>query len=262
VDYLVTESVYGNRTHEEALRAEKTLVDAVMLAEKRRGTLLIPAFSLERTHIILSMLDALIARGAVPRLPVFMDSPLASKVTEVYRQHPSFMRAEMRSHMEKGDDPFSFPGLSVTTESEDSEGIHAVPSPKIIIAGSGMSHGGRIRAHELKYLPDPSSVILMVGYQSPGSLGRRIRDGASAVTIDGKKVNVRARVLTTGGFSAHADRDDLLNYAAEVSPKTAFVVLGEMASASFLAQRLSGFFGIKTVIPQEGETYELESEES
>ena len=121
-----------------------------------------------------------------------------------------------------------------------------------------MSSGGRIRGYEKKYLPDKHATLLIVGYQVPGSLGRRLMDGARKVTIDGEHITVRAKVMATGGFSAHADRDDLLKFAEDVKPREAFVVLGEMSASTFLAQRLSGFLGIKSTIPQQGERYELE----
>ena len=120
-----------------------------------------------------------------------------------------------------------------------------------------MSHGGRIKKHEAEYLPQASTTILLVGYQVPASLGRRIMDGAKEVDIDGQKVRVRAKVLKVGGFSAHADRDDLIDFAEKVSPKRVFVVLGETESATFLAQRISGFYDVQVDVPREGEVYEL-----
>jgi metallo-beta-lactamase family protein len=186
-----------------------------------------------------------------------MDSPLAAKVTNVYRQYPEYMREDIHARAKKGDDPFSFPNLSVTIDPESSEAISRAKPPKIIIAGAGMSHGGRIRKHEIEYLPLQSTSILFVGYQVPGSVGRRIKDGARSVQIDGRQVKVRAKVLSTEGFSAHADRDDLMEFAEAVNPKRAFVVLGETEAATFLAQRIAGFLGITVDVPREGERYEL-----
>jgi len=258
VDYLITESVYGNRTHEPVESSEKALKNAVQYVEKTGGTLLIPSFSLERTQIILSVLDRFFEEGVEP-LPVFLDSPLATRVTEVYARNPDFLRSEFQTELQKGNDPFSFKNLRVTYTKEDSQEIEEAQGAKVIIAGAGMSHGGRVRNHEKKYLPDPNNMLLLVGYQTPGSLGRRLQDGAKEVTIDRKKVSVRAKVAKVGGFSAHADRDDLVAFAEKVNPKQVFVVLGEMESASFLAQRISGFLGIKTYIPQKGERIELEN---
>lgn len=257
-DYLVTESVYGNRAHVPIEESERALLNATLRTIKQGGTLLIPSFSLERTQIILAALDRFTSEGALPAVPVFLDSPLATRVTEVYRLHRAHFRDELRARAERGDDPFSFPSLTVTYTREDAERIRATQGPKIIIAGAGMSHGGRIRSHEAHYLPERENELLLVGYQTPGSLGRRLEDGAREVLIDKKKVKVRARVSKTGGFSAHADRDDLVNFAEKVKPKKAFVVLGEMEASAFLAQRLSGFLGIDTYVPQKGETLLLE----
>lgn len=257
IDCLVTESVYGNRIHEDEGKSLAVLKEAVHYIHKTKGALLIPAFSLERSQIILAALERMMSEGDVPHTPVYIDSPLAIKVTEVYRAHPEFLRNGMKERILSGDDPFSFPSLHVSRTKEDSDAaINAAP-PKIIIAGAGMSHGGRIRSHEMVSLPDPHSMLLLVGYQTPGSLGRRLKDGAKKVTINQQKVSVRAKVASVSGFSAHADRDDLLAFAEGSMPKRAFVVLGEMESAAFLAQRLSGFLGIDTTIPQEGERFEI-----
>jgi metallo-beta-lactamase family protein len=230
IDYLVTESVYGDRVHEGADESERVLRGAVARAQKEKGTLLIPSFSLERTQIIMTDL------GESP-IPVHLDSPLAEKVTEVYRRFPQYLKTPLAA----------FPS-----------GKPIGSGPEVIVAGAGMSSGGRIRGYEKKYLPDKHATLLIVGYQVPGSLGRRLQDGARKVNIDGEYVTVRAKVMSTGGFSAHADRDDLLKFAEDVKPREAFVVLGEMSAATFLAQRLSGFLGIKATIPQQGERYELE----
>lgn len=257
IDYLVTESVYGSRVHEKEERSITVLADAVRRIHTTKGALLIPAFSLERSQIILASLERLMSSGDIPQTPVYIDSPLAIKVTEVYRAHPEFLRDDIKKRLMSGDDPFSFPSLRVSRTREESESAIQAPSPKIIIAGAGMSHGGRIRSHEAAFLPDPQSMLLLVGYQTPGSLGRRLKDGAKQVTINNEKVPVRARIASVSGFSAHADRDDLLSFAEGVHPKRAFVVLGDMEASSFLAQRLSGFLGIETTLPQEGERFEI-----
>ncbi len=257
VDVLITESVYGNRIHGSIEKSEAALFDAIRHAARMKGTLLIPAFSLERTQIILAALDKEMTSGGIPRLPVFMDSPLAARVTAIYRQYPEFLREEVRARLNGGDDPFAFPSLKVTEGMDESKAIDHAPTPKVIVAGAGMSHGGRIRRHEATYLPDPKTAMLLVGYQVPGSLGRRVKDGAKHVQIDGQSVRVRAKVLSTDGFSAHADRDDLMTFVEQVAPKRVFVVLGETEAASFLAQRISGFLGLPVDVPREGETFRL-----
>ena len=258
VDYLVTESVYGNRVHGTIEESEAVLLKTVTDIEKKKGVLLIPAFSLERTQIILSALERAITEKKISPLPVFMDSPLAAKVTEVYRHYPEFLRQDIRTRVEGGNDPFSFKNLSVTLTPEESYTIDRIPPPKIIIAGAGMSHGGRIRKHELRYLPEKTTTLLLSGYQAAGSLGRRLKDGARKVEIDGQWVTVRAKILSLVGFSAHADRDDLLDFVEKINPKKVFVVLGETEAATFLAQRISGFLNVPVEVPREGERVNLE----
>ncbi|MES2014578.1 MAG: MBL fold metallo-hydrolase [Patescibacteria group bacterium] len=257
VEYAVMESVYGNRVHGSIKDSEAILLSAVQGVVADKGTLLIPAFSLERTQIILEMLDRAISKGVIPAIPVFMDSPLAAKVTAVYRKYPEYLRDDVRARLTGGDDPFSFATLKISTNPEESDAIDRVPGPKVIIAGAGMSHGGRIRKHEATYLPQRSTTLLLVGYQVPGGLGRRLQDGAKSVDIDGARVAVRAKVLSTDGFSAHADRDDLMNFVEELKPKKVFVVLGETESATFLAQRIAGFLDIPVTVPREGEVADI-----
>lgn len=257
VDVLVTESVYGNRTHGSIDASEAVLQAAVKKVIAERGVLLIPAFSLERTQIILAALDRMITSGQVPSVPVYMDSPLAARVTEVYTKYPEYLSEALRKRLREGDDPFSFTSLRVTVNKEASAAIDSIAPPKVIIAGAGMSHGGRIRHHEKTYLGIPTTTLLLVGYQVAGSLGRRLRDGQKEVEIDGKRIKVRAHTEVVDGFSAHADRDDLLKFAEDVAPKRAFVVLGETEAATFLAQRINGFLHIPVDVPREGEEYEI-----
>ena len=256
VDYLFMESVYGDRVHEPIAESVEMLRSVVEDVKKKNGVLLIPAFSLERTQIILSNLDTMFSKGD-STMPVYLDSPLAAKVTAIYEQYPQFLRADVRARMEKGDDPFSFPSLHITKNVSESQGADKAPAPKIIIAGSGMSHGGRIMAHEARYLPEKSTTLLLSGYQAAGSLGRRIQDGAAEVQINGATVAVHAAIKTLGGFSAHADRNDLMSYVEAAKPKKVFVILGETQSSAFIAQRIQGFLGIPTDVPREGETIQL-----
>ncbi len=257
VDVLVTESVYGNRTHGSIDASEKALLEAVKKTIEQDGVLLIPAFSLERTQIILEVLDRAMHERFIPSVDVFMDSPLAAKVSDVYRNNPKYLRADVRAQAEQGDDPFAFKSLRVTVNKDASHAIDNSPTPKIIIAGAGMSHGGRIRHHEARYLGIKKATLLLVGYQVPGSLGRRLKDGQKEISIDGVKIRVQAHIENIDGFSAHADQTDLMNFAEAVMPKRAFVVLGETEAATFLAQRINGFLNIPTDVPREGEEYEV-----
>lgn len=258
-NYMVIESVYGDRVHEQ--RAERTdaLRAAIEEARKRGGTLLIPSFSLERTQILLYELNAMVESGHMQPIPVYLDAPLATRVTDVFRRNLDSMNVDVRGRVERGDDPFSFPGLTVVDNQHQSESMHNTPGAKIIIAGAGMSVGGRIRGHEKRYLPDKKAGVLFVGYQAPGSLGRRIQDGAHTVDIDGERVEIRAHIDTLTGYSGHADRDQLIAFvdAAGESLERVFVTMGEPKASGFLAQRIRDFLGIEATVPEPGQSFEV-----
>ena len=256
VDYLVMESVYGDRKHQGRETRVKDLAAAVTETAGKKGTLLIPSFSLERTQIILRDLADLIRAGTVSEMPVFLDSPLAIKVTKIYEQYPEYLNDETRADIAKSGGMFNFPMLRKTESSEDSESIDHVPGPKIIIAGAGMSHGGRIRKHEKDYLPDPKTTLLIVGYQVPGSLGRRLQEGAKSIDIDHKEIKVRASVRTISGYSAHKDSDQLVDLVEPIaqSVQKVFVTMGEPKASTFLAQRLHNELGVTAIVPSAGNT--------
>ncbi len=258
--YLVMESVYGDRVHEEREERLEHLRAAVEETRRRGGVLLIPSFSLERTQILLSELNDMVESGSMERIPVYLDAPLAIRATEVYRRYSHMLNTATRARFAKSDDPFSFPGLSLTAGSRESDAIHRAPDPKVIIAGAGMSHGGRIREHEKRYLSDKKATLLFVGYQAPGSLGRRIEDGEKRVEIDGEHVSIRARIETLTGYSGHADRDLLLQFAERAAGtlKKVFVTMGEPKSSLFLAQRLRDFLGVESVVPEAGQSFTIE----
>lgn len=258
--YIVMESVYGDRLHEEVEERTELLKGYIQDTQKKNGTLIIPAFSLERTQGMLLEINNLVESGEIEPLPVFLDSPLAIKVTEMYRKYPQYLKTEVQKQIADGDDIFDFEGLSFTRTVKDSHEIKKEKGAKIIIAGSGMSHGGRIRAHERQYLDDTSTTLLLVGYQSVGSLGRLLHDGAKRVKIDDEYVNVRAKVARIRGYSGHADRDQLLNIIAEGGDhaKTVFVTMGEEHSSLFLVQRLRDYLGLNAVAPSLNEEVEID----
>jgi metallo-beta-lactamase family protein len=258
-EYLVMESVYGDRTHEGIETRREVLADAIRHAQKKRGVLLIPAFSLERTQLLLYEISELLSREEVSPIPVFLDAPLAIRLLQVYRTYPAYLNDTVREKMEEKD-PFSFPGLVLTPNAKESYAIYSKPNPKIIIAGSGMSHGGRIRGHEQKFLSDPTSTILFAGYQSVGSLGRRLAEGAHKVNIDGTWVRVRATIRELHGYSAHKDRDGLLAFVEHTADtlERVFVAMGEPKSSLFLTQRLRDFLGVDAVVPGAGESFFLD----
>ncbi len=259
-DYLIMESVYGDRLHEEVAERTNLLRQYLEETQRSRGTLIIPAFSLERTQGMLLEINNLVESGQIKPIPVFLDSPLAIAVTEVYRRYQSYLKAEVRQQIEGGDDIFDFTGLEFTRTVKDSHEIDGTPGPKVIIAGSGMSHGGRIRRHEQNYLDDTNTTVLLVGYQAVGSLGRLLHDGAKRVKIDSEWVKVRAKIARIRGYSGHADRDQLVNLVAGggEQAKQVFVTMGEERSSLFLVQRLRDYLGVNAVAPSENEEVVIE----
>ena len=253
--YLITESVYGDRLHEGVAERSDLLRAQIEDTQARGGTLIIPAFSLERTQSMLNEINNLVESGEIEPLPVFLDSPLAITVTDIYRRYTSYMKSEVQERLETDDDLFSFPGFKATKTAAGSATIHSVTGPKIIIAGSGMSHGGRIRSHEQTYLADPNATLLLVGHQVVGSLGRRLQDGAQMVTIDGVTVLVKAKIVTIHGFSGHADRDQLLDliYSGHEQLEQVFITMGEEKASLFLTQRVHDYIGVPVCAPSENE---------
>jgi metallo-beta-lactamase family protein len=260
VDYLVMESVYGDRNHENRDERKKRLEAIIEDNYKRRGTLVIPTFSLERSQELLYEIGTLVEEKRIPEMPVYFDSPLGIKLTKVFQDFSDYFNESAQKSLKIDGDLFSFPGLKVTPETDDSKTIVHMPDPKIIIAGSGMSNGGRITHHEHNYLPNPNNTLLLTGYQSMGTLGRAIEEGAKKVHIHGEEVKVAAHIEKISGYSGHKDRDHLVDFVGAVSDKVQriFVVMGEPKSALFLTQRLRDFLGVNAEAPDAGQTVTLE----
>lgn len=257
--YLVMESVYGNRNHEQVSERSNLLREEIQNTVRQKGTLIIPTFSLERTQGMLFEINNLVEQGLVPPIATFLDSPLAIAVTDIYRDRTKYLKTVVQRQIEEGDDIFDFPKLKFTRSVADSRSIAKMPGPKIILAGSGMSHGGRILGHERHYLEDPTTTLLLVGYQSVGSIGRKLQDGAKKVTIDREAVKVRARISTIHGWSGHADRDQLVDFVYKGGDKIekVFVVMGEERSSLFLVQRLRDYLSVDAVAPSAGEVTDI-----
>ena len=259
VDYLIMESVYGDRNHESRQDRRRFLEGVIEDNYKRKGTLVIPTFSLERSQELLFELDALVDNKRIPIMPIFFDSPLAIRLTEVFKQYKSYFNEAAQAAMSPGEHLFDFPGLRNTLKSEESKMIMNIPNPKIVIAGSGMSTGGRIVHHEKNYLPDVNNTLLLTGYQSVGTPGRLIREGVKTVRISGEDVVVRAHIETISGYSGHKDSDGLLNFVQDMQDrvKKVFVVMGEPKSEMFLVQKLRDNLGIEAYAPEEGSIISL-----
>ncbi len=258
-DYCVVESTYGDRVHEHVDDRKEELERVIEATVKAGGTLMIPTFAMERTQELLYHLHQLFEDGRIPRVPVFIDSPLAIKLTAVYKKHESYFNHETREIAGAGDDILNFPGLRLTLTTEQSKEINDVRPPKVVIAGSGMSNGGRILHHEARYLSDPASTILFVGYQARGSLGRLILEGAHEVKIFGETVPVRCRVANIPGYSAHADQPRLLRWVGNMrqSLKKVFIVQGDPPSSDALLRKIVDELAVNAEVPTAGESVEL-----
>lgn len=259
IDFLIMESTYGDREHEKLSGAKLKLERAIEDTARGGGVLMIPAFSLERTQKLLFQIDQLVEHGRIPRVPIFLDSPLAIKATKIYKKYQKYYNENAKSIIRSGDELFQFPGLKMTIATEESKAINNVPPPKIIIAGSGMSNGGRIIHHEIRYLPDPKNTLLLIGYQAAGSLGRMLQERMKSVRILGETVSVRARVENIRGYSAHPDMNQLFDFVHNSADtlKKVFVVQGEPKSSLFFTQRLRDYLGINAVVPEIGDSYIL-----
>ncbi len=269
-NYLVMDSVYGDRNHEPKDERDARFKQIVTETIAAGGALVIPAFSIERTQVILFELNKLVEQKEIPSVPVFLDSPLGSHVTGIYERAMKDFNVSVQNEIHGGDDIFDFPKLTVTQNSFESREIEQVKNPKIIIAGSGMSAGGRVVGHEVQFLPDPKSTILLMGYQAVGTLGRDIQNFApdspgarkkgGTIDIDGQQVVVNARVEMISGYSSHKDSDHLVEMAAQAQAtlKKVFVVMGEPKSSLYLVQRLRDYAELDAIYPERGKVYELE----
>lgn len=259
IDYLIMESVYGDRNHESRDDRKKFLEQTIEDNYKRKGTLIIPTFSLERSQELLFELNDLVNNNRIPAMPIFFDSPLAIRLTEVFKQYKNYFNETAQKAMSHDKYLFDFPGLHSTLKSEESRMIGSVPNPKIVIAGSGMSTGGRIVHHERHYLPDANNTLLLTGYQAVGTPGRLIQEGIKTVRITGEDVVVRSHIVTITGYSGHKDSDGLLSFVEDTqdSIKKVFVVMGEPKSAMFLVQKLRDNLGIEAFAPDQSSSVTL-----
>jgi len=259
VDYCLIESTYGDRVHEDVDHRREMLEDAIEDTVKSGGVLVIPAFAMERTQQLLFELNELVEHGRIPKLPIYIDSPLAIKLTKIYKKFTSYFNKETSGIVKSGDDILSFPGLHMTLTTQESKGINSVRPPKVIVAGSGMSQGGRIIHHEKLYLPDPKNTILFIGFQAKGSMGREILEGAESVRILREDVPIRAKAVVIHGYSAHADQPRLIEWLkpARMALKKVFVIQGEEDSAKALSAKINDDLAIHAEVPNQGDSVEF-----
>jgi metallo-beta-lactamase family protein len=240
-DYVIVESTYGDRLHGDQAEIADNLAEIINSTHQAGGNIVIPSFALERAQEVLYYLNQLLISKRIPHLPVFLDSPMAISVTEVFKAHPEAYDRDMTRLLAANKSPFEFPGLRMTKTVDDSKSINRFRGTAIIIAGSGMCTGGRIKHHLVQNISRPESTILFVGYQARGTLGRQIVDGSKDVRILGQYYPVRARIVQLSGFSAHADRDELMRWlsAFEKPPRQLFVTHGEPEVADNFCEYIS-----------------------
>lgn len=258
-DFLIIESTYGDRLHEDESTRESKLKATLNASIKQKGVLLIPAFAVERTQELLYELNHLVENHLIPPVDIYLDSPMAIKISEVINQFPEYYSQEALRLVSAGDDFFVFPGLKTTKSRDDSKLINDAPRPKVIISGSGMMNGGRIQHHLVRYLGDSANTVLIIGYQSAGTLGRRLYSGDKRVDVLDVRVTVKAKILSIGAYSAHADQRRLLEWisSAKSKPKKIFCTHGEESASAALATRIQEELSIHTDVPRFEEAIKL-----
>ena len=255
-DYVVIESTYGNRLHKSMDKSIDELIEAIKVTFKKGGNVIIPAFAVGRTQDILYILNKLVKEDRLYSLNVYVDSPLAEEATKVYLAHPEVYDEEaLKMLRDKSSNGIK---LHFTTSVEESQKINRIKSGAIIIAGSGMCEGGRIRHHFKHNLWRPECSIIFAGFQAKGTLGREIVDGAEKVHVLGEEIAVRAKVYTIGGFSAHADQKELLEWlGAFYNKPEVFIVHGEESTSLEFEKAVKEKFGVITHVPTKGEEFEI-----
>lgn len=242
VDFLLMESTYGDRLHPDIASVDHRLGDIVQTTIARGGRVYIPTFALERAQEVLFALERLHEQEKVPRVPIYIDSPLAIAITEIYKLHPESLEASVRERILGRDDPFSPPGLRYVSDISASKALQQSGEPCVVIAGSGMCEGGRILHHFTRGLGDPKNSVILVGFMAQHTLGRRLREGRRKVKVFGVERRVDAQVHVLDGLSAHADRDDLVTFVQRTARRGRVaqvgLVHGEDESRQALAERL------------------------
>ncbi len=251
-DYILVESTYGDRLHEDQKGIETTLAEIINSTRKRGGNIVIPSFAFERAQEILYYLNELLLEDRIPHLLVFLDSPMATSITEVFEHYPDLLDEDMVELMRQKKSPFDFTGLKMTRTTDESKVINHISGTVVIIAGSGMCTGGRIKHHLVNNISRRESTILFPGYQATGTLGRQIVDGAKEVRILGQMYPVKARIAQINGFSAHADRDELFRWLSGLKrpPLHLFVTHGEPDVAQYFANFVKERTGWEVSVPK------------
>jgi metallo-beta-lactamase family protein len=256
-DYVLCESTYGGREHDSQDEAVRILAETVQMVADAKGVLLVPSFAIGRTQEVVWQLDRLLEEGRIPMLPLFLDSPMASKATDVYRRHNEYYDDETRKLFESGATPLDYPKQTVTNDIKQSQAILGSPRPFMIVASNGMLTGGRVVGHLRMLIDDPLATILFVGYQGTGTLGSHLQQGATTVKLDGQVRQVRCKIRSISGFSSHADEPGLLAWlgnfgrgadGATRKPQTIFLIHGDPEAQIALAPKVTAL-GFNVRIP-------------
>ncbi len=259
VDYLILESTYGDRLHKDLEAVKEKLAEAVRRAAARGGKIIAPAFAVGRTQQLVLLLHQLIEEKQIPSIPVFVDSPLAVDVTEVFRRHVYLFDDETAHFLRNGEDPFGFRMLRYVREASESKALNDLRGPALIISAAGMCEAGRILHHLRNNIEDPRNMVLVTGFMAEHTLGRKIVEKWPEVPIFGEPVRLRAEVVKINELSGHADQHELLNWMkpAARALKGVFLVHGEPAQAASLKQAIHERYGIEAVIPSRGDSFDL-----
>jgi metallo-beta-lactamase family protein len=259
-DYVLVESTYGNREHAPHEQAVEELVATINAVSDSRGVLLVPSFAIGRTQELVWVLDELLRDKRIPHLPLYLDSPMASRASDVYLRHPEVYDEETAQLLRSGDSPLTYPGEEYTNTVDQSKAIRTQPRPMMVVASSGMLTGGRIMHHLKDFLPDPACTLLFIGYQAEGTLGRHLQTGGKTARIDRQEIEVRCRIVSISGFSAHADEHELdawLSHfaaaggtdASDGRPKRVFLVHGDPDATAAFAERIRREIGFEVEVP-------------
>jgi len=254
IDYIIVESTYGDRIHQEPPDIGESLAEIINSTCRVGGNIIVPSFALQRSQEILYHINELLMEDRIPHIMVFLDSPMATNITEVFKRHSELFDKEMSQRIGQNKSPFEFPGLKIVQTADESKALNYISGTIMIIAGSGMCTGGRVKHHLVTNITRPESTILFVGYQAIGTLGQQILDGAKQVRILGRRYPVRAKIAQLNGFSAHADRNELLQWISTLSraPRRVFVVHGEPRAVKQFGQFLKRKTGWDILAPEYG----------
>jgi len=257
-DYVVMESTYGDRDHEQVGREKEELAEVINDTVQRGGNIVVPTFAVERAQELMFYLSELVREDRIPHLMIFLDSPMAVRATEVFNDSIEYFDDETKAMVRHGEDPFEFPGLRLVRSVQESKAINRIHGSCVVMAGSGMCTGGRVKHHLVHNISDPESTVLFVGYQAKDTLGRHILDGETEVRIHGEMHQVRARIAQVHGFSAHAGKTDMLNWLGNFKTplKTLFVTHGEEESALSFAEAVREKFKWNVVVPEYQQVWE------